>query len=87
MAKPEVKLFELGLIRQLQMGPDGGSGEGALTTKCIRERNIFYFAGDTKYDKSYLTLLLIAHLHPLGCDAQKVLTSIKQSFAFLERRN
>jgi hypothetical protein len=53
-------------------------GEGGpLTTKCIRERNIFYFAGDTKYDKSYLTLLLIAHLHPLGCDAQKVLMSIK----------
>jgi len=75
MPKPEVKLFELGLIRQFQMGPDGG--RGPLTTKCIRERNIFYFAGDTKYDKSYLTLLLIAHLHPLGCDAQKVLMSIK----------
>jgi hypothetical protein len=39
MPKPEVKLFELGLIRQLQMGPNGG--RGALTTKCIRERNNF----------------------------------------------
>ncbi len=45
-AKTWVKLSELGLIRQLQMGPDGG--KGPLTTKCIRERNIFYFAGGHK---------------------------------------